>query len=889
MDPRTFTRSQALGRRLNKPERYQPTGPLLTGKTQENKSCWVIFSRIITFWAHPALLSSVGGLHDKQSRQAWREKIALCFIALTMSGFVAFVTICLTSFLCPLSDASNSSNFSRFNQTPGVLGILGWQFNVLNAQIPGFSVIDILKNGAGQDISNYFKRNNKHIHSCVKASFLNFAIISNDPCENKEFCVLNYTINDENLRQLNLINTTRRVGYDWDQLVPLDNYIVIDGNVLNLEPYLTTVEENENDLVDKIIRKVLKSGGKDATRYFDRKKELREAMRCIIDKYFAGNIDKDTIGCFTSKLFLYVSLVVILGILMSRFLMACIFNWFISPRLAHQPDNASTVHPRLVDNSNVTMDEVGNNLFTVLLVTCYSEGEAGIRTTCESMAATDYPNNRKLLFLICDGIITGSGNLKSTPQICVEMMDLSPEFKRPQPKSYIAIADGAKQHNMAKVYVGHFRHKNKRVPMITVVKCGNPDEKDGQKPGNRGKRDSQLILMNFFNRVTYNDRLPSLDYDLFRKIKHIMGVTPDYFEAVLMVDADTKVYPDSLRLLINCLCNDSKIIGLCGETRIANKRESWVTSIQVFEYYISHHLGKGFESVFGGVTCLPGCFCMYRLKSRKDNDWIPILTKPEIVQEYSQNIVNTLHQKNLLLLGEDRFLTTLMLRNFPRRKMIFCPQAICKTVVPSDFKVLLSQRRRWINSTLHNLMELVLVRNLCGTFCFSMQFVIFMELIGTVVLPIALLLTYSLLISNVMNPPRSFDEAIPLIMLGAVLGLPAILILITTRKLVYVLWMSIYLAFLAVWNFILPLYAYWHFDDFSWGETRKVEGESKDDDHGKRDGRFDSSKVPLKRWDEWERERLMGQRGRLFQKNQELYFTNNPQMTQRHNINRYYI
>ena len=55
-------------------------------------------------------------------------------------------------------------------------------------------------------------------------------------------------------------------------------------------------------------------------------------------------------------------------------------------------------------------------------------------------------------------------------------------------------------------------------------------------------------------------------------------------------------------------------MGLCGETRIANKRDSWVTSIQVFEYYISHHLGKGFESVIGGVTCLPGCFCMYRAK-----------------------------------------------------------------------------------------------------------------------------------------------------------------------------------------------------------------------------------------------------------------------------------
>jgi chitin synthase len=147
--------------------------------------------------------------------------------------------------------------------------------------------------------------------------------------------------------------------------------------------------------------------------------------------------------------------------------------------------------------------------------------------------------------------------------------------------------------------------------------------------------------------------------------------------------------------------HDKLIMGVCGETRIANKRQSWVTAIQVYEYFISHHQSKAFESVFGGVTCLPGCFSMYRLKSRKadDNDWIPIITLPDIVREYSQSEVYTLHQKNLLLLGEDRFLSTLMLRTFPNRKMMFCPQARCRTVAPDTFSVLLSQRRRWISTS----------------------------------------------------------------------------------------------------------------------------------------------------------------------------------------------
>lgn len=290
------------------------------------------------------------------------------------------------------------------------------------------------------------------------------------------------------------------------------------------------------------------------------------------------------------------------------------------------------------------------------------------------------------------------------------------------------------------------------------------------------------------------------------------------------MDADTVVSPDSMTHLVNCMQHDKLIMGVCGETRIANKRQSWVTTIQVFEYFISHHQAKAFEAVFGGVTCLPGCFSMYRLKSRKtgDDDWIPIITSPDIIREYSQSEVSTLHQKNLLLLGEDRFLSTMMLRTFPNRKMMFCPQARCRTIAPDSFAVLLSQRRRWINSTVHNLMELVRVRNLCGTFCFSMQFVVFMDLVGTVTLPVAICLTGALIVNSIITPPKDFESAIPLILLASVLGLPAVLIMITTGKLIYAAWMVPYLCALPIWNFVLPVYSFWHFDDFSWGETRYV-------------------------------------------------------------------
>ncbi|KZT51785.1 glycosyltransferase family 2 protein [Calocera cornea HHB12733] len=501
---------------------------------------------------------------------------------------------------------------------------------------------------------------------------------------------------------------------------------------------------------------------------------------------------------------------------------------------------------------------------TICLVTAYSESVEGLRTTLDSLATTDYPNSHKLLLVIADGTVFGADNALSTPEIVLSMMH---EFIIPkdevEPHSYVAIADGHKRHNMAKVYAGFYdyddntveKSKQQRVPIILVHKCGNPLEQRDPKPGNRGKRDSQIVLMSFLQKVMFDERMTTFEYEFFNSIWRVTGISPDRYEIVLCVDADTKVFPDSVTRMVSCMVYDEDIMGLCGETKIANKAETWVTMIQVFEYYISHHLTKAFESMFGGVTCLPGCFSMYRIKAPKANTgyWVPIIANPDIVEHYSENVVDTLHKKNLLLLGEDRYLTTLMLKTFPKRKMIFCPQAVCKTIVPDTFRVLLSQRRRWINSTIHNLAELLLVRDLCGTFCFSMQFVVFMELTGTLVLPAAISFTiYLIVIACIPSQPT---PTIPLILLAIILGLPGILIVVTSRKVAYVGWMLIYLFSLPIWNFVLPAYAFWHFDDFSWGQTRMVKGEVKGGKHGDKEGEFDSSHIVMKRWAEFERER----------------------------------
>jgi chitin synthase len=119
--------------------------------------------------------------------------------------------------------------------------------------------------------------------------------------------------------------------------------------------------------------------------------------------------------------------------------------------------------------------------------------------------------------IIADGIIRGENEDRTAPDICLDMMtDFVVRHEEVEPQSYIAIADGSKRHNMAKIYTGYYKYtddcempmeERQKVPMIVIVKCGTPAEAKDKKPGNRGKRDFQIILMSFLQKVMFDERM----------------------------------------------------------------------------------------------------------------------------------------------------------------------------------------------------------------------------------------------------------------------------------------------------------------------------------------------------------------------------------------------
>ena len=823
---------------------------------------WVRFVWFMTWWIPSPFLRWFGKMKRQDVQIAWREKVTLCMLIFIFSAIVIFVIVGLGEVICPGTRTMYSTgNVNAHNVKDDMY--VSHRGNVYD--LTGFARTehgttalpagpDELEALAGLDVSYTIPP--PLTQAC--AGLVTSPTIKIQPNQSLELGPFQHYSGD----QLAITSLTKMASDDWYRttfqnqmkmykkgtlVVPLSSIkkdyegwtryaMAMNGKVYDLTDYFTTSQyygsgSNANDyafLDDNVETIFKKFSGTDATNEWNSytaslSAEVRNMnLNCLNNFFYVGDVDpRDTARCMFTNYLLLAFACLMCFVILVKFLAALQFGSAPTPE--------------------------DHDKFVICQVPCYTEGEESIKKTIDSLTVMNYDDKRKLIFIIADGMIMGGGNDRPTPRIVLDVLGYDTK-NDPEPLMFKSIGEGSKQLNYGKVYSGLYECEGHVVPYIVVVKVGKASER--AKPGNRGKRDSQLICMNFLNKVHFDGEMTPLELEMYHQIKNVIGVNPSFYEYVLMVDSDTEVHVNALNHMISTMLHDGRIIGLCGETQLVNEDRSLTTMIQVYEYYISHHLVKAFESLFGSVTCLPGCFCMYRVRTPVKNE--PLIASPKVISDYSDNNVDTLHKKNLLHLGEDRYLTTLMMKHFPQYKMKFTAYAQCKTVAPEQWQVLLSQRRRWINSTIHNLFELILLPDLCGFCCFSMRFVVLIDLIGTLTLPVSVVyLVYLIYIIASQTGPIPI---LALAMLAGVYGLQALLFILK-REWQHIGWMIFYILAIPVFSFFLPVYSFWHFDDFSWGNTRVVAGGKKqkkiivNDDE-----KFDEKMIPLKKWSVYEQE-----------------------------------
>ncbi|KAJ3892037.1 chitin synthase [Lentinula edodes] len=798
-------------------------------------------------WFIPSfLLTHVGRMKRPDVRLAWREKVTICFLILLLNGIVIFYIVIFGRLLCPDYDNAWLTNEVAEHTADNdyYVAIQGKVYDVSNFVQGQHSDIDgedsnsddVLEALAGLDLTYYFPVplvlgcGNLGPTSTMKLSFKNFTetepTADHSSGEFAQSTTSQLHNSDWYTATFQPVINQYHIGtlvHSWDEIQSYASdediekiWGVYNNNLYDLTDYFYTQDQNDNNdaylFLDSGIETVFKDrSGQDITDSLNTALgKLNETYRqqnldCLNNVFYIGQTDfRTTARCQAPN----ITLIVVAAILMSTMVLKCSYLYLFDK-------------------------------FVLCQVPCYTEGEDSLRRTIDSLAALNYDDKRKLIFIICDGNITGSGNDRTTPRIVQDILGVDPKLD-PEPLMFKSVGEGSRALNYGKVYSGLYEFEGHVVPYMVVVKVGKPTERS--KPGNRGKRDSQILLMHYLNRVHFDAPMSPLELELYHQMRNVIGIDPAFYEYIFTIDADTTVTPESLNRLVASAAIDSNIIGICGETKVANEDTSWWTMIQVYEYYISHHLTKAFESLFGSVTCLPGCFSLYRIRTADKGR--PIIISNRVIDEYAEPNVDTLHKKNLFSLGEDRYLTTLLMKHFPTFKTKFNPDAVAHTVAPESTRVLFSQRRRWINSTVHNLCELVMLPELIGFCCFSMRIFVFVDLLST-------MLVYLVIVVSLGKSPFPL---IAIIMIAAGYGLQ-VLIFILKREFMLIGWMVVYLLSYPIYSLFLPVYSFWCMDEFGWGNTRLVIGEGKDkkvivND----DDKFDESMIPLKKFSEYEAE-----------------------------------
>jgi chitin synthase len=462
---------------------------------------WLFIVYIFT-WMIPDFLIRIAGpsrMVRKDVRMAWREKLAINMIIWLSCAFVVFFMVGFPRIICPTQHVYSLPELSSYNGkgADSYVAIRGVVFD-LDAFIPQHypKVVPAaaLRRYAGKDITNLFPvqvsslcqgiEAEGNIDPAVQLSYINYnytgetgTIASTDT--NAQYHDFRWATNDsrpawfqEQMITLKGQYWKGNLGFAPSYLSTLadkqNSIAYINGKVYDFTAYIAggrapqyppgqsapSTLPNSNFMDQSLVDLFQRRSGQDVTKYWEAlnySPEFRGRMlTCMNNLFYVGNLDtRDSARCLFSKYILLAVSLLLVSVIAFKFLAALQFG------KKNVPEN---------------LDK-----FIICTVPAYTEDEDSLRRAIDSAARMRYDDKRKLLFIICDGMIVGQGNDRPTPRIVLDILGVS-EHTDPEPLSFESLGEGMKQHNMGKVYSGLYEVQGHIVPFVVVVKVGKPSE-----------------------------------------------------------------------------------------------------------------------------------------------------------------------------------------------------------------------------------------------------------------------------------------------------------------------------------------------------------------------------------------------------------------------------
>lgn len=196
---------------------------------------------------------------------------------------------------------------------------------------------------------------------------------------------------------------------------------------------------------------------------------------------------------------------------------------------------------------------------------------------------------------------------------------------------------------------------------------------------NDGSTDNTLAEM--WRAQERHPRLVIVDFEKNRGKRHGMavGALLARTEILVMVDSDSFLMQGAIRKVVQGLA-DPAVAAVSGHTDVENVNVNTLTKMQDCRYFVSYRVMKAAESLFGAVSCCPGCFSAYRRVCMLH------VLEPWLYQKFMGQYATY---------GDDRSLTNFLLRDY---KILYDDEALATTIVPEKWKKYITQQLRWKRS-----------------------------------------------------------------------------------------------------------------------------------------------------------------------------------------------
>jgi chitin synthase len=421
----------------------------------------------------------------------------------------------------------------------------------------------------------------------------------------------------------------------------------------------------------------------------------------------------------------------------------------------------------------------------IIFIACYSEPKNELLKTINSVVNTNHPLNKKIIFVIVDGKIKGKRNDFTTADYAKEIFKV---------KNPVWVCE------KYEIYNGLYED----IFYILLIKNKN-----------NGKKDSFSLLQRILTyRENHDEQFLKMYKIIFKNKFNEQNLIENCKNYILMLDTDTEIEKDSITILSRYLDENENCMAVCGETKLINANQNFITISQAFEYWITHKTLKAIESYYGEILVLSGCFTLYRKSS---------ICNLKLIDKYIHENNDNLYKANITKLGEDRYLTNLLLIEYPEKTTYYLEKAKCYTKCPDNIRTLMSQRRRWSNSLIFcHLFLLFETPNYNFWKKTKFILIIIFELAIMFIGPILFILAYIyLIIFVILCIEKSQILIISFIISIICFFMPTIMSIILNSK-KNIIRSFFFILTIPFYSILIPIYSIGRSDNFGWGISRKI-------------------------------------------------------------------